>query len=78
LTLSLHSSLARQRVEQERRENGAVALAANALVGRRIEQLARLMIAEGRGLPFAAFRFRARDAFDRIVGHGVLVTEIFK
>jgi hypothetical protein len=36
------------------------------------------MIAEGRGLAFAAFRFRTRDAFDRVMGHRVAVAKIFK
>ena len=42
------------------------------------EQLARLIIAEGRRLAFAAFRFRPRDAFHRVMRDGVLVAEIFK
>ena len=44
----------------------------------RVEQLARLMIAERRRLAFAAFRLRPLDAFDRIMGDGVLLAEIFE
>jgi hypothetical protein len=45
-------------VEQQGGEDRAIALAANALVGRRIEELARLMIGNRRRLAFATFRFR--------------------
>jgi hypothetical protein len=54
--LELAEFLAAQRMEKQRRENGAVALAANAAIEWRIEQLARLMIAKGWRLAFAAFR----------------------
>ena len=36
------------------------------------------MIAERRRLAFAAFRLRPLDAFDRVVGDGVLLAEIFE
>ena len=36
------------------------------------------MIAKGRRLSFAAFRPWPLDAFDRVVGDGVLVAEIFE
>ena len=45
--------------------------------GRR-QKLAGLMIAEGRGLAFAAFHLRPRHALDRVVGHGVAVAEVFE
>ena len=45
---------------------------------RRVEQLARLVIAERRRLAFAAFRLRPLDAFDRVMGDGVLLAEIFE
>ena len=45
---------------------------------RRGQQLARLMIADRRRLAFAAFRLRPLDAFDRIVGDGVFLAEIFE
>src|SRR4051794_32973382 len=76
--LELAQFLAAQRMEKQRRENGAVALAANAVVGWRIEQLARLMIAKSRCLAFAAFRLRPLDAFDWVMRDGVLLTEIFE
>ena len=77
-----HSQLAQflapQRVEQQRGQNGPVALALDCVRVGRGEQLARLMIAEGRGLAFAALRLRTRDAFDRVVSDGVAVAEIFE
>jgi hypothetical protein len=36
------------------------------------------MIADSRRLALAAFRFRPFDAFDRIVGDGVFLAEIFE
>jgi Phage integrase family len=66
-------------------EIGAHALrataATNALdhqAGRRIEQLARLMIAKGGRLAFAAFRLRAFDPFDGVMGDGVPFAKIFE
>jgi hypothetical protein len=44
-----------------------VALALDRVVLRGIEELARLMIAKGRRLAFAAFRPRPLDAFDRVI-----------
>src|SRR4051794_15113434 len=76
--LELAQFFAAQRMEQQRRENGAVALAADAVVGWRVEQLARLMIAKGWRLAFAAFRLRALDAFDRVMRDGVLLAQIFE
>jgi hypothetical protein len=42
---------------------------------RRGQQFARLVIAKRRGLTFAAFRPRPLDAFDRVVGDGILLAE---
>src|SRR3954462_14029462 len=78
LHLQLAQFFAAQRMEQQRRENGAVALAANAVVGWRVEQLARLMIAKSRCLAFAAFRLWPLDAFDRVMRDGVLLAQIFE
>ena len=36
------------------------------------------MIAERRRLAFAAFRFRPLDAFDRVMGDGVFLAQIFE
>ena len=44
----------------------------------RFEQVARLIIADRRRLAFAAFRARPFDAFDRVVGDGVLLAQIFE
>ena len=66
LHLQLAQLLAPQRVEQEGGENGAVALALDCVVRRRVQQLARLMIAKGWGL---------YDAFRRtFVGGMVMIT----
>jgi hypothetical protein len=69
---------AAQRMEQQRRQDGAVALALDGVRVGRGEQVARLMIADRRRLAFAAFGLRPLDAFDRVVGDGVLLTEIFE
>ena len=61
----------------ERRENGAIAFVLNGVARRRREQLTCLVIAERRRLAFAALRFRPFDAFDRIVGDGVFLAQIF-
>ena len=76
--LELAELHAPQRVEQQRGENGAIALALNRVVRRRVQQLARLMIAERRRLAFGGFHLRPLDAFDRVMGDGVLVAEIFE
>ena len=78
LHLELAQLLAPQRVEEQRGENGAVALALDRVVLRRIEQLARLVVAERRRLAFAALGPRPLDALDRVMGDGVLVAEIFE
>jgi hypothetical protein len=78
LDLQLAEFLAPQRVEQQRREDGTVALALDGFGLRRVEQLAGLMIPEGRGLAFAAFRLRPLDAFDRIMGDSIFVAQIFE
>jgi hypothetical protein len=65
-------------VEQQRRQDGAVALALDRVLAGRCEQVARLMIADRRRLAFAAFGLRPLDAFDRVVSDGVLLTEIFE
>ena len=51
------------------------------LIGVRLgrgEQVARLVVADRRRLAFAAFGLRPLDAFDRVVGDGVLLAEIFE
>ena len=47
-------------------------------VRRRVEQFAGLVIAERRRLAFAAFRLGPLDAFDRVMGDGVFLAEIFE
>ena len=76
--LELAQFLAPQRVEQQRGQDGAVALALDRVVSRRVQQLARLVIADRRRLAFAAFRLRPLDAFDRVMGDGVFLAEIFE
>jgi hypothetical protein len=70
LDLELAQFLAAQRVEQQRGQDGAVALALDGFLLRRRKQLARLVI--------AAFSLRPFDTFDRVVGDGVLLVEIFE
>jgi hypothetical protein len=76
--LELAQLVAPQRVEQEGRENGAVTFAARAVVGRRVEQFAGLVIDERRRLAFAPFGFWALDTFDWVMGDGVLLAQIFE
>ena len=76
--LELAQLLAPQRVEQQRRQDGAVALALDGVRLRRGQQLARLVVADRRRLAFAAFRLRPLDALDRVVGDSVLVAEILE
>ena len=78
LDLELAQLLAPQRVKQQGREDRAVALALDRVGLGRVEQLAGLVIAERRRLAFAALRPRPLDAFDRVVGHGVSLAEIFE
>jgi hypothetical protein len=78
LHLQLAQLLAPQRVEQQRRQDGAVALALDRVLAGRCEQVARLMIADRRRLAFAAFGLRPLDAFDRVVGDGVLLAQILE
>ena len=44
----------------------------------RCQQVARLVVADRRRLAFAAFGPRPLDAFDGVVGDGVLLAEIFE
>ena len=53
--------LAPQRVEQQGGQNGAVAFALDGVRCRCVQQFPGLMIAEGRGLAFAAFDLRPFD-----------------
>ena len=76
--LELAQLLAPQRVKEQRRENGAIPLALDCLFLRRIKELARLVVAKGGGLAFAALGLRPFDALDRVMGDGVLVAEILE
>ena len=58
LHLQLAQLLAPQRMEQQRRQDGAVALALDGVRAGRGEQVARLMIAKRGRLAFAAFGLR--------------------
>ena len=78
LDLEFAQFLAPQRVEQQRGQDGAIALALDGFFLRRIQQLARLVVADRRRLAFAAFRLRPLDAFDRVMGDGIFLAEIFE
>jgi hypothetical protein len=83
--LQLAQLLAPQRVIQQRRQDGAVALVLDAfflagldLLAGRDEQVARLVVAERRRLASAALGLEPLDAFDRVMGDGVVVAEILE
>ncbi len=84
LHFQLAQLLAAQRVEEQRRQDGAVALLFDGFfAGRGVlagchEQLAGLVVAERRCLAFAALGPGPLDAFDRVVADSVLVTEILE
>jgi hypothetical protein len=65
-------------VEQQRRQNRAVAFLLDGFLARRAQQFACLMIAERRGLAFAALGLRALDAFDRVMADRIFVAQIFE
>ena len=78
MTLSLHSSSRRSAWNSSVERMARSRLLLMRVVCGRRQQLARLVIAERRRLAFAAFRLRPLDAFDRVVGDGVLLAEIFE
>jgi hypothetical protein len=63
---------------EQRRQNGAIALVLDPVLGRSRQEVARLVVADRRRLAFAALGPRPLHAFDRIVGDGVLVAEILE
>ena len=78
LDLELAQFVAAQRVKQQGRQDGAIALALEAFGIGGDEQLARLVVADRRRLAFAALGPRPLDALDRIMGHGVSFAEILE
>ena len=76
--LELAQLVAPQRVEQQRRQDRAVALGLERIGRRRRQQFARLVVADRRRLAFGGFRLRPLDPFDRIVGNGVPAAQIFE
>lgn len=76
--LELRQFLAPQRVKEQRREDGPVALATDAVILRRIKQLARLVVAKSGRLAFSAFGFWPLHAFDGVVGDGVLAAKVLE
>ena len=78
LHFELAELLAPQRVIQQGRQDGAVALVLDRVLVRRCQQIARLVVADRRRFSFAAFGPRPFDAFDRVMGNGVPVAEIFE
>jgi hypothetical protein len=67
-----------QRVVEQCRQDRAVAFGLDGFLRRRRERLARLMIANRRCRAFAALGFWPLDAFDRVMGDGVLFAEILE
>ena len=70
--------LATDAVIEQGGQDGAIAHALESIVGRRIEQLAGLGIAERRRAAFIAVGHRPLDAVHRIAGDGVLFAEIIE
>src|ERR1700722_15576503 len=70
--------LAPQRMKEQGGKKGAGALAAEGVVLRRLEEFARLMIGDRRRLAFAAPSLWPLDALRRVMGHRILVAEIFE
>ena len=78
LHFQLAQLVAPQGVEKQRGQDGSIALALDRVRLRRRQQLACLVIAERLRLAFTAFRPRPLDAFDRIMGDGVLLAQILE
>ena len=84
LDLQLAQLLAPQRVKQQRRQDGAVALflhrflAGGGVLAGSHEQIAGLVVAERRRLAFAALGPGPLDAFDRVVSDRVVLAEILE
>ena len=78
LHLQLAQFFSTECVKQQHRENRAIALALERVLIGCIKEGARLVIAERRGLAFVGFDFRSLHALDRIVSHGVRLTEVFE
>jgi hypothetical protein len=65
-------------VIKERRQDRAIALFLDGLLAGRSQELAGLVIANGRRPAFTAVGLWALDAFDRVVSDCVLFAEIFE
>ena len=76
--LELAELFAPQRVVEQCRQDGAVALCLDGFVRRRRQKLARLVITNCRRRAFAALGLRPLDAFDRVLAEGVLLAEILE
>ena len=78
----LHLQLAQlvppQRVIEQRRQDGAVALVLDRVLVGRCQEIAGLVVANRRRFSFAALGPWSLDAFDRVMGNGVPVAEIFE
>ena len=72
LHFELAQLLAPQRVIQQRRQDGAVALVLDPVLGRRGQEMAGLVVADRRRFAFAALGPGPLDAFDRIMGTAFL------
>lgn len=68
--------LAAQAVVQQHRQDGPVALALQGVAWRRIEEPARLGVAQRRRLAFERVDGRAPDAPHRVVQHGVALAQV--
>ncbi len=55
-----------------------ISIAVNLVLTRRSQELARLVIPEGRRLSFIRIDHRALHSLDRVVGHGVAITQVLE
>jgi hypothetical protein len=78
LDLELTQLLAAQRMIEQRRQDGAVALLLDGFIAGHGQKLASLMVTERRRLAFATLGPRPLDALDRVMGDGVFFAEIFE
>ena len=76
--LELAQLLAPQRVVEQCRQDGAVALGLDGFLRRRRQNLARLVIANCRRRAFAALGLGPLYTFDRVLTDGVLFAEILE
>jgi hypothetical protein len=76
--LELAQLVTPERVVEKRRQDRAIALVLEALARRRGKELSCLVVPKRRRFALTAFRPRPLDPFDRVMGDGVLLAEVFE